>query len=662
MTNLLEFQKVYQGANLLKDCYVGDTHVAHMHENLLTNPSFETGGSLLEVRRNLARNPSFETDLGFTYMGLAAGAALTRDTTSPLYGSYSMRVTVGSDEYLVPTRVIVGSGIGTNTMANLTAGEVYTMSLYVRPSVAMTLTPAANYRDAAGSQVDQYVGVSVACPANVWTRLSLTSTAPAGATRGGPRLMASQSGGTQVYIGDTIDTVGYMVEKSPVLGAYFDGAVSLDADLTPSWTGTAHASESIASGSNLPDGGPSWSSANTGQNQTVGAQSSRWSVNGGKSIRVIPVADQTDTAVQLDLDSLGLVTPGKTYTFRATMSLPAALTGGLNARARSILLYNDVDGWGAVDLDQAPNTPGVYELSITKTIPVGATDIKFRLYHGGAQGSGEVMFDNVAIFEGAGDIGYFDGDAPPKVRRNLFIDPAATAQKTTAGVFLFAHRWFGSGATAGTHSYNQAGSGIQGGPDTYVRKQWSAVGGYQDIGFGFTGGIAASGTLPAVTPGETYVISCWMRTSWQAGATGVGAKQNRIRVSFFDRKGVFTGSDVVETDQPFPAPGEWQFHSVVATVPEGTEQVSIVFSLYDTGVNHAPGDYLDFTGGVVEKASQAGPYFSGSQSPGPHLVPVWEGAENASPSYLYDKRVSSGKPFWTGAAHASTSKLWGAPA
>jgi hypothetical protein len=60
-----------------------------------------------------------------------------------------------------------------------------------------------------------------------------------------PKQIVMFTDNTSLQVGDTLDATGLLVEKSSVLGPYFDGSYSPDPDLTPSWTGTPNESASV---------------------------------------------------------------------------------------------------------------------------------------------------------------------------------------------------------------------------------------------------------------------------------------------------------------------------------------------------------------------------------------------------------------------------------
>lgn len=136
----------------------------------------------------------------------------------------------------------------TTAAANLqhvSPGASYTISAYVRPTRADTLTTASqiNYRwyDIAGNAIGGAIGAAGASqPSGAWTRQSLTVTAPSGAA------------GLAVYVwpltapavNDTIDVTALLVEKSGTLGSYFDGSFTAT-DTIYAWAGTAGDSASI---------------------------------------------------------------------------------------------------------------------------------------------------------------------------------------------------------------------------------------------------------------------------------------------------------------------------------------------------------------------------------------------------------------------------------
>src|SRR5690606_14045263 len=173
-----------------------------------------------------------------------------------------------------------------------TPGKVYTVSAYARaPYAAGTFRIQYAYQNAAGNNLladgsdsggTSFVIDAPTTPATGgWQRIWATlPAAPAAAVRLYYRVRYQFPAGT-VGVGDVFGVANTLCEESPVLGDYFDGFYSQDTDLTPAWTGTAHASTSTLSGvraASVTDG-PS----------RVALRSTQWARSGTHSVRIVPL-------------------------------------------------------------------------------------------------------------------------------------------------------------------------------------------------------------------------------------------------------------------------------------------------------------------------------------------------------------------------------------
>lgn len=123
------------------------------------------------------------------------------------------------------------------------AGDVVTVSMYVRPSVALTYTLNASTR--AGAVIgDSAASAATPAAANAWTRLGVTITATKAYE--GLREIANESA-VGPAAGSTIDACCVLLEAGDVLGAYFDGSTPDTNTTRHAWTGTANASTSTES-------------------------------------------------------------------------------------------------------------------------------------------------------------------------------------------------------------------------------------------------------------------------------------------------------------------------------------------------------------------------------------------------------------------------------
>jgi prepilin-type N-terminal cleavage/methylation domain-containing protein len=122
--------------------------------------------------------------------------------------------------------------------APVTAGASYTLSSYVRSSIAGGTGVIIIWMDGTGLTVLENAGTGVSQAADTWGRRSVTATAPAGAVSA--RLQAYAPTGLGVA-GATIDATGMMFVQSSSLSNYADGN-------TPNWIWTGTANNSTSSG------------------------------------------------------------------------------------------------------------------------------------------------------------------------------------------------------------------------------------------------------------------------------------------------------------------------------------------------------------------------------------------------------------------------------
>jgi hypothetical protein len=195
------------------------------------------------TRTNRATNPNVSaTATNFTSFagtgGTAAGARVNSAGYDNVLGFYRMT-------WSVATTAVSGGSVYTQT--GLSAATQYTHSVYVRPSVTQTMAVSAQYKDSGAVNVGAAViGTSVSCPANVWTRLSVTSTSGALVDRV-TLTSATRTGGVVWPIGATLDTDAVLIEATGTLQSFFDGSYTDAAGVFYSWAGAADASNSLAS-------------------------------------------------------------------------------------------------------------------------------------------------------------------------------------------------------------------------------------------------------------------------------------------------------------------------------------------------------------------------------------------------------------------------------
>ncbi|GEB46932.1 hypothetical protein MTE01_28770 [Microbacterium testaceum] len=237
--------------------------------------------------------------------------------------------------------------------------------------------------------------------ANVPQRRWVTFTADAAALASGLRVTNGLYGKVP---GDTLQISNVVIYPGAKRDtAYFDGFTSPDADLTPAWLGAENVSASVLYGMR-PGGSPALAVAPHVVHR------------GGK--RAVRLRSEVATGVVFDGEfvtngfQFGM-TPGRTVTILAKMTLDAPQTGTLSTNARRIITY----WWNgsahiASASAQAPNVAGEHLLRMVFTVPASATQSFVRLF-GGAVTPGEyTTWDDFAVVDGVYTGPYVDGDLP----------------------------------------------------------------------------------------------------------------------------------------------------------------------------------------------------------------------------------------------------------
>lgn len=363
-----------------------NTGIVYSWEGATDASVSNTKTSVTEVRRNICTNPTgnpggSSTALGGGNSGGSIAMTATGGRIRPQTWSYTAGTTAGGDK---------GPQIRLNGL--LTVGTTYTVSCYVK--VTSLFTPE-------GMRIGFYDGSTwlgssaYSTTLNAWTRLSFTFVAT---TTGGVAVVGApqRSGITGV---DFVLT-DVLVEASSIVGDYFDGDTTPDADLTASWTGTKDNSASILSGVSI---------ANTNGGFNNRSIVYRTWING--SVAIVPKSptDGTSGATYASIPFNAI--PGQTYTALATLTVSSSLTLGTDTNHRErIFVTNSTPFRGAGNAlsPVSPNTPGTYSHRVMFTASGNTLDI--RLGSGAAPDGGIVTWDNLCITAGVYTGPYLDGN------------------------------------------------------------------------------------------------------------------------------------------------------------------------------------------------------------------------------------------------------------
>ena len=182
---------------------------------------------------NLVANPSLGSNTTGWSGVVSAGGAFTATRETAVTGLGAIGVTTAH-------RITLSAAPATwwrNSYGsiNVTAGQSYTFSSYLRTSVAVPTLVDIIWRNSSNGTISESTSASVAQSANVWERKSVTATAPVGAVSVVLHLGATSGG----VVGAYLDSTAMMFEDGSTLHNYADGNSSNWA-----WNGTVNNSTS----------------------------------------------------------------------------------------------------------------------------------------------------------------------------------------------------------------------------------------------------------------------------------------------------------------------------------------------------------------------------------------------------------------------------------
>lgn len=376
--------------------------VADASQSIITGPTTYTS-----MFTNLSTNPALRTNLT-GYVGAAGtGGAITlsriTDGTGPFGFNYARCVWDTAPSGGNP-------GIDHGTNIAVAAGEYVSITVRVRCSVASTVNSVIDWYTSGGAYISGSNG-SKAIAANTWTEFTTSGLAPATTGMIKPHVRPT----TAIPTGMSLEVTMVSITKTILPIEYFDGSFTLiagrfaDPDFITIWSGAADASSS-----SIVVVKPASSS---GTNYT--AHSFTKVGTGRKSLRVIPQGTAgNDTFAPVGGDTGGMrmgMEAGKTYTALSTLWLPAPLTGAVHAtRTRNIQAYwrDSLGTYVSVMSAAIPNVAGTYQVRLSFTIPLGATEAFVRLYNGAGINGGDVWWDDFMLTEGVYTGPYLDGSSP----------------------------------------------------------------------------------------------------------------------------------------------------------------------------------------------------------------------------------------------------------
>jgi len=183
------------------------------------------------LRENLMRNPSFETGTKYGWNGTPAASTTAIDTAIKHRGTYSLRV----DILGTFVKVLGTNGSGQQAeMIPVTPGKRYTMSMWCYADHVQAMQCYAGGANASGVITNTYPGMgNNNTTANRWVRMSCQFTAAPGDYYVYPIIDFLGTNGNKMWVDDV------MVEEGGGLGAYFDG------DVTDGWVANRWAATEV---------------------------------------------------------------------------------------------------------------------------------------------------------------------------------------------------------------------------------------------------------------------------------------------------------------------------------------------------------------------------------------------------------------------------------
>lgn len=357
----------------------------------------------------------------------------------------------------------------------------------------------------------------------------------------------------------------------------------------------------------------------TATNATL-ARSSAWSVSGDYSFQLTNSSTANDSYLSIGGDAGALrngMVAGQSYTVSGTINIPAALTGTKHANAQRIVAYTRI-GTGAVvetASDVAPDT-GSQRLSVTFTVPAGATEAYIRFYSGSGTTGEVVRWDALSLTPASTSTittkEISSGVATLGTSATHSLVPGDEVEVTgvddpEAGEEVFNGTYVVTAVTPTTFSYAKV--------STDVLSQ-AATGTATRIAAYFDGDSIDTDT----------VAYGWTGTPHASTSRRYDPRTAQAELWFYDSAGALLDTEV---GPPIALPTtDWTRLWVLAEVPPGAASVILAPS------NLAHSDVWQIDGALLEISPIIGSYFDGD-----NYDASWMGTPNGSPSRMVGGKI-----------------------
>ena len=368
-----------------------------------------------DERINMMLNPGWET--GTAAQGAQIGDNLNVTTTviagAARTGSFGVRRT---------STIASGGSIGYGQSSASVLPGTYTASLYVRSNVARSVQA---YMEGSAARTGQTTSGTVTLVPNEWTRIWFKLTV----TTAGTLKPGFYHSGTFV-VGDYVELDDFLVESGTELLDYFDGTTVDTTAYDYAWTGTANASNSIATLKTQFQIGAPDLRTNLALNPSFDTSATNWSTNTAPAVAGVTWDNATGRPGARALGSvkttwasggsaatqywngavsgMPAVVAGDTITFSAWVKASAARAGATIALRWRDETIAEVASQVSVAASIGVNWT---RFSITAVVPTGVTRVHPGINFTGV--AGDILWvDDVLIEDSGRLLNYFDGSTP----------------------------------------------------------------------------------------------------------------------------------------------------------------------------------------------------------------------------------------------------------
>jgi hypothetical protein len=532
-------------------------------------------------KKNLADNPNLTVNADGWATNDGSQYPAVRSTVSPIRGTASFLSTrTATTLNSVAASIWVNGRNASTTSFKVVPGEVYSFSLDVLTSQNnRRVNTYIAFRNSSGSSIGTAGTAYTNLTANVAQRAgSANVVVPDNADSMLCVANVTTVDGSNVVAGEETRFDGLLIEKSPVIGPYYEGT----GDITYAWTGTANASTSTATAPNVAG----WATGPSGLFRStldpkIGSYSAALMTKGFNGDGLWPGTD---------MDAIA----GRTYTYSAWIKTTSAhgLTAAFRWKDSGFVSLGDTNVSVTSQL-----TVGSWSLvSATATAPANCVKVQMMLRIYETHTPTTFYIDGAILVESHTPVPYFDGStAASGDFTYTWVGAANASQSAQLGVGVNELPTTGSAAAISSTEWKGLGTrslrlipGLSASMDTFTHLS------------GDTGGMRVG-----MVAGKTYTISGTCRLA--APLTGSLGPRSRRLVLFHRSPGEQNYTEVQSTQAPNVAGQARVF--LTFTIP--TTVTECFIRVYHGGQSGSGDVWWDDI--LVEESAVLRPYFDGTR-------------------------------------------------